>query len=83
MTIVKRICVLALLVAFSLMLVSSYSTATLKYKRETAKKCSFCHSGIPKQGDEDPQLTEDGKVFKQNEHKLTEEQKKKKEPRAN
>ena len=51
--------------------------ATLKYKKETGKKCVFCHTGIPKPGDEDPQLSEDGKEFKRNGYRLTEEQRKK------
>ena len=48
---------------------------TLKYKKETGKKCTFCHTGVPNPGDEDPQLNEDGKMFKRNGYKLTEEQK--------
>ncbi len=52
-------------------------TATLKYKRETSKKCVFCHSGIPEMEDEDPQLNQEGKKFRENGFKLTEEQKKK------
>ena len=52
-------------------------TATLKYKRETSKKCAFCHSGIPEMEDEDPQLNQEGKKFRENGFKLTEEQKKK------
>lgn len=51
--------------------------ATLKYKKDTGKKCTFCHSSIPEKGDEDPKLNEEGKKFKENKHKLTEEQKKK------
>ncbi|MGH9339761.1 MAG: hypothetical protein ACRD1R_09290 [Acidobacteriota bacterium] len=51
--------------------------ATLKYKRETGKKCTFCHTGIPESGDEDAQLNEDGKKFKENSYQLTEEQTKK------
>lgn len=49
--------------------------ATLKHKRETDKNCTFCHTGIPRRGNEDPQLTEDGKQFRDNGYKLTEEQK--------
>ena len=51
------------------------AAATLKYKKETDKACTFCHSGIPRKGDEDTRLTEDGKKFKENDYKLTEEQK--------
>ncbi len=53
---------------------------TLKYKKDTGKKCVFCHTGIPKPGDEDPQLNEDGKQFKRNNYQLTEEQKRKPDP---
>ncbi|MBI3939423.1 MAG: hypothetical protein HY315_01185 [Acidobacteria bacterium] len=51
------------------------AAATLKYKKDTDKNCTFCHTGIPRRGDEDPQLTEDGKQFKENGYQLTEEQK--------
>lgn len=49
--------------------------ATLKYKKDTGKKCTFCHTGIPETGDEDPQLNEDGRKFRDNGYKLSEEQK--------
>ena len=68
---------LALLTAF---LFAANAQATLKYKKDTGKKCVFCHTGIPKPGDEDPQLTKDGKEFQRNDHQLTEEQKKKPDP---
>jgi len=66
----------ALTLVMALFLAGSLQ-ATLKYKKETGKKCVFCHTGIPKAGDEDPQLNEDGKEFKRNNYQLTEEQKKK------
>jgi len=56
---------------------SSPAEATLKYKKETGKKCSFCHTTVPEPGDEDPKLNEDGRKFKENGHRLTEEQKRK------
>jgi len=76
---VSRIAVFALLGGFFLLLMVGMDNAqaTLKYKKETGKKCTFCHSQIPEPGDEDPRLTEDGKKFKENGHKLTEEQKQK------
>ena len=76
---VWRIVVCALLGAFFLVLISGLNDAeaNLKYKKETGKKCTFCHSEVPDPGDEDPRLTEDGKKFKENGYKLTEEQKKK------
>ncbi|HEY2933929.1 MAG TPA: hypothetical protein VGK99_19495 [Acidobacteriota bacterium] len=56
------------------------SKATLKYTKETEKNCAFCHTGIPRKGDENPQLTEDGKRFKENGYKLTDAQKEKPNP---
>ena len=52
---------------------------TLRYRRETGKRCVFCHTSIPEQGDENPQLNQDGKRFQENGHELTEEQKRKPE----
>lgn len=49
--------------------------ATLKYKKETGKKCTFCHTAIPNQGDEDPKLNREGRRFKENGYRLTEDQK--------
>lgn len=66
-----------LLVLFFAGLYSETLQGTLKYRRETNKKCTFCHTAIPEQGDEDPRLNEEGKIFKRNGYKLTEEQKKK------
>ena len=60
-----------------LFLSSTQVQATLKYKKETGKKCTFCHVSIPEKGDEDPKLTKDGREFKENGYQLTEEQKKK------
>lgn len=48
---------------------------TLKFKKETGKKCTFCHSGIPEQGDEDVQLNKEGLEFKRNGYQLTSRQK--------
>lgn len=49
--------------------------ATLKYKKQTGKKCIFCHTEVPEPGDEDPQLNEEGEKFERNRYRLTEEQK--------
>jgi hypothetical protein len=68
-----NICIVALIV-FGLSCLSSM--ATLKHKKETGKKCTYCHTGIPEEGDPDPQLNKVGKKFKENGYKLTEEQKK-------
>ena len=44
-------------------------TATSKYAKDTGKKCTDCHVKVPKKG-EDPNLTEFGKAFQKNDHKL-------------
>lgn len=68
--------VFALLSLFFLLLAGSVQVeATLKYKRETGKKCTFCHSAIPSPGDEDPKLNREGRRFKENGYRLTEDQK--------
>lgn len=74
-----RILISGVLAGFFLILLLGLSQvqATLKYKKETGKKCTFCHVSIPEKGDEDPKLTKDGKEFKENGYQLTEEQKKK------
>ena len=46
------------------------SNANQKYAKETGKKCLDCHVKIPKKGDKDVQLTELGKKFVENGHKL-------------
>jgi len=51
------------------------AVASAKYTQETGKKCTFCHTSVPKKGAADPLLTPDGKTFKDNGFKLTEEQK--------
>jgi hypothetical protein len=68
--------VIILLVLF-VGLYSYTAEATLKYRKETGKKCSFCHTAVPKAGDEDTKLNDDGRTFEENGFKLTEEQKRK------
>lgn len=46
------------------------SVATQKYAKETSKKCLDCHTKVPKKGEADAQLTELGKKFVENGHKL-------------
>ena len=46
------------------------SNAIQKYAKETGKKCLDCHTKVPKKGDKDHQLTELGKKFAENGHKL-------------
>lgn len=72
----KGIVIFVCTALFFLFIYSASMNASLKYKRETGKKCTFCHTGIPNPGDEDPQLSADGKKFRDNNYQLTEEQKK-------
>lgn len=74
---IARLLSVVVLAAFLVMLFLSTARveATMKYKKDTGKKCTFCHTGIPKKGDEDPQLNDEGRKFQENGHTLTEEQK--------
>ncbi|MFN8005790.1 MAG: hypothetical protein U0V70_01930 [Terriglobia bacterium] len=49
--------------------------ASSQFTKETGKKCTDCHSKIPKKGDKDLYLTELGKKFKENGNKLPAENK--------
>jgi len=73
----KFMLTVGLLLIFFTGLFSYTAQATLKYKKETGKKCTFCHTDIPRAGDEDKKLTDDGRKFRDNGFKLTDEQKKK------
>jgi hypothetical protein len=53
-----------------LMFTSTPSIGSQKYAKETKKKCLDCHTKVPKKGDTDHQLTELGKKFAENGHKL-------------
>ena len=53
-----------------LVFTSTPSIGSQKYANETKKKCLDCHTKVPKKGDTDPQLTELGKKFAENGHKL-------------
>ena len=77
MRFIRPVGYLGMCLVFFLGLLSFTGEATLKFKKETGKKCSFCHTGIPKDGDEDKKLSADGQAFKDNGYRLTEEQKKK------
>lgn len=54
----------------ALLFSTTTSNATQKYAKETGKKCTECHTKVPKKGDTDAQLTELGKKFAENGHKL-------------
>jgi len=71
----KLIALFILLGSFFLFLFSFRAEATLKYRKETGKRCVFCHTHIPESGAEDPQLNEDGQKFEDNDYRLTVEQK--------
>ena len=74
MNIGRRIPVASLLsLAFALTLIPD-GRATLKFKKETGKKCTFCHTRIPEIGDEDPGLNNEGRRFQENGNRLTEDQ---------
>lgn len=77
MRLMKLVIYSALLLVLFVGFYSLTAQATLKYKKETGKRCSFCHTGIPRDGDEDKKLNADGELFKKNGYRLTEEQKRK------
>jgi len=74
---IGRLFWVSLLSGFFLLLLASSTPleGTLQHRKDTGKKCTFCHSSIPESGDEDPKLNEDGRKFKENGNRLTEEQK--------
>ena len=53
-----------------ILLSSKPIVGSAKYAKETGKKCLDCHTKVPKKGDQDHQLTELGKKFAENGHKL-------------
>jgi hypothetical protein len=61
---------LATALGVALLFSTTPSQASLKYSKETGKKCLDCHAKVPKKGDKDVQLTELGKKFAENGHKL-------------
>ena len=71
---INRIALLVLLGGFFLLLIDSTTEATLKHKKETGKRCIFCHTRIPEPEEKDPQLNADGEKFKGNGYTLTEDQ---------
>ena len=54
----------------ALLFSSNPIVGSAKYAKETGKKCLDCHTKVPKKGDQDPMLTELGKKFAENGHKL-------------
>ncbi len=51
------------------------ANASAKFTKETGKKCTDCHSKIPKKGESELYLTELGRKFKENGNKMPEEKK--------
>ncbi len=72
---IKLIALSIILSGFFLLLFTFTAEATLKHRKETGKKCVFCHTRIPEPEEKDPQLNEQGKKFKENDYRLTEDQK--------
>ncbi len=71
---IKVAALLVLLGGFFSLLFHSTAEATLKHRKETAKKCVFCHTRIPEPEEKDPQLNEEGEKFKENGYSLTQAQ---------
>ena len=53
-----------------LLFTSTPSIGSQKYAKETKKKCLDCHTKVPKKGETEHYLTELGKKFAENGHKL-------------
>ncbi len=70
----KRVALLVLLGGLFLLLFHSTAEATLKHKKETGKRCIFCHTRIPEPEEKDPQLNADGEKFQENGYTLTQDQ---------
>jgi len=71
---IKTVALLVLLGGFFSLLFDSTAEATLKHKKETGKRCIFCHTRIPEPEEQDPQLNADGEKFKENDYSLTQDQ---------
>lgn len=68
------VALLVLLGSFFSLLFHSTAEATLKHKKETGKRCIFCHERIPEPEERDPQLNGEGEKFRENGYALTEDQ---------
>ncbi len=71
---INRVALLVLLGGLFLLLFHSPAEATLKHKKETGKRCIFCHTRIPEPEEKDPQLNADGEKFRENDYSLTQDQ---------
>ncbi len=72
---IKLIALSIILSGFFLLLFNFTAEATLKHRKKTGKKCVFCHMRIPEPEEKDPQLNEQGRKFKENDYRLTKDQK--------
>jgi hypothetical protein len=70
MNMLKTGFVLATALGVALLFSATPSNATQKYAKDTKKKCLDCHTKVPKKGATDHLLTELGKKFAENGHKL-------------
>jgi hypothetical protein len=71
---IRMVALLVLLGGFFSLLFHSTAEATLKHKKETGKRCIFCHTRVPEPEERDPQLSADGEKFRENGHSLTADQ---------
>ncbi len=71
---IKMAALLVLLGGFFSLLFHSTAEATLKHKKETGKRCIFCHTRIPEPEEKDPHLNADGEKFQENGFTLTQDQ---------
>ena len=67
---IKTAFLLGTALGMALLFSATPSNATQKYAKETGKKCLDCHTKVPKKGATDHLLTELGKKFAENDHKL-------------
>ncbi len=72
---INLIALSSILNGFFLLLFPFTAEATLEYRKETGLKCISCHTRVPEPEEEDPQLNDQGKKFKENDYRLTEDQK--------
>jgi hypothetical protein len=72
---IKMLGLCIILNGFFLLLFNFTAEATLKYRKETGKKCVSCHTRIPEHAEADPRLNEQGKKSRENDCRLTKDQK--------
>jgi hypothetical protein len=70
MKMLKAACLMGTALGVMLVFSATPSMGTQKYAKETKKKCTDCHTKVPKKGATDHLLNEFGKKFAENGHKL-------------